>query len=117
MDVLLLTRNVSGEYALLPWLGQGEAWRAEESPSSEEARKLLAQRISLPVALYQKLERELSFAGLQQALAPPAGWEQSPWLRNSHLLILDDEMTAKLGRVTLMYSKERGLEWKKEESE
>ena len=56
----------------------------------------------------------MPFEDLLNALAVPEAWEENVWLKHSHLLVLDGEMSVKLGDITLFYREKTGLEWKKE---
>ena len=114
VDVLLLGRMPSGELSLLPHLRKGEAWRRSECPSPEDTRKLLAQRISLTAGLLQALLREMTWDELMAALAIPDAWAAAPLLKHAHLLVLDEQLRAGLGRFILTYSEEIGLQWEKE---
>ena len=108
-EVLLLTHLASGEFAPLPWLRKGERWSSEQCPTPEDARAILAQRISLPIGLLRKLGWER----LREMLALPEPWRLSPWLRHAHLLVLDENLTAVLDDIILTYRMDTGLEYKK----
>ncbi len=114
LDALLLTRLPSGELTLLPWLQDGNVWTADRCPCSEDARKILNQRVSLTSGLLKALKPEVSWEELQEMLAVPSAWKDSVWLKRAHLLVLDEQLSARLGNLTLKYSEDKGLEWKKE---
>ena len=114
MDVLLMMRQASGALSLLPWIGTGKTWSTEDVPSDEEAREILAQRISLPQGLILRLEKMLTWEGLQDRLALPTSWENSRWLKRMHLLILDESLQAAIGGIRISYHRDIGLQWEKE---
>ena len=114
MDVLLLYRLPTGELAPMPWLGRADKWPVDRCPSAADARQILAQRIGLPAGLTRILEKELTWDGLQDKLAMPKEWETSPWLKQAHLVILDDAFQAEIGSVRLLYSEEMGMQWERE---
>ena len=113
LDVLLLTRQPSGELAAMPWIQKGRGWSTAVCPNEEDARTMLSQRISLPNGLVRAAEREIGWDGLCAALMVPESWRQSTWLRHTHLLILDDQLTADIGSMAVKYQRETGLEYSK----
>ena len=114
MDALLLAQLPTGDLSLLPWLRNGESWGLDRCPSSEDARKLLAQRINLTSGLLRALERELSWEGLMDELKIPEAWKDSVWLKRAHILTLDNQLSRKIGSLILTYSEKTGLRWEKE---
>ena len=115
MNAILAQEHVNGEISLLPWLSDGRIWHKDEMPSWDESRIFLSQRIGLSFGLLKSLLREMSWDDLQKRLAVPDAWKESTWLRDQHLLLLDEDMNASLGSLRLTYDKDVGLSWQKEE--
>ena len=51
---------------------------------------------------------------LLMTLDIPDAWKDSTWLRNSHLLLLNEHLSASIGGIIFNYSRESGLSWEKE---
>ena len=117
MDVLLLCRLSSGQFSVLPWLRDGEAWSQDTCPCADDSRKLLAQRISLPSGLTSQLVKKLTWDGLQERLKMPKAWESSPSLRGKRLLVLNEMQQLKIGNTILTYCAESGLQWEQEDED
>ena len=114
MDVLLLMHAGWDAVSLLSEKEEGEAWKLDTCPSEEDCRKLLAQRISFSAGLLMALQRDMTWNELLARLAIPEAWEASPWMKRAHMLVLDQQQQARIGGVLLTYSKEIGLQWRKD---
>ena len=114
MDVLLLMHAGWNAVSLLSEKEEGETWKLDTCPSEEDCRKLLAQRISFSAGLLMALQRDMTWNELLARLAIPEAWEASPWMKRSHMLMLDQQQQARIGGVILTYSKEIGLQWRKD---
>ena len=117
MDVLLLKRTGSGDLAPVSEEERDTFWRQDVCPSVAECYRILSQRISLPAGFIQSLLRKMTWDELQNAVAVPQVWEKSPWLKRSHMLVLDDRLEMILCGHILHYSKEDGLKWEMENME
>ena len=114
MDVLLLMHAGWNAVSLLSEKEEGETWKLDTCPSEEDCRKLLAQRISFSAGLLMALQRDMTWNELLASLAIPEVWEASPWMKRTHMLMLDQHQQARIGGVLLTYSKEIGLQWRKD---
>ena len=114
MDALLLTNLPSGDYAPVPWRRKGEKWNPEVCPDPDDAQKILAQRIGLTPNLIRTWLKTMTWDQLIQILDIPPAWKSSPWLKRSHLLILNENLRTEVGGLVLTYSEKMGLLWQKE---
>ena len=115
LDAILAQEHANGDITLVSGPEAGCIWRREETPSQEKGRKLLSQRIGLTAGLLRSLERDMDWEELKEMLAVPEAWKESAWLRDQHLLLLDESRSVKLGSLRLSYDQETGLSWQKEE--
>ena len=113
LDVIILVQSSDGKISPLPWLNTGGEWEMDTCPSSKDARQILSYRIGLTNSLVRTIERDLGWDGLEKAISVPESWHSSSWFRNTHLLLLNQEMCAVLGNVTLKYDQGLGLLWER----
>ena len=113
MEALLLIRTTEGELTVLPWLSTGERWNEEQSLSSEDCRKMLSQKISITAGLLNQLIKALGWETLQAELALPPKWEDNPWMKRMHALILDENLSTRIGGYIITYDQNSGLQWEK----
>ena len=109
LEVLVLQKN-GNEISFLPWQKSGEVLSINEVPSEEVSRKVAMQRLRLPASICRddrigKVIKELQLQFDKFFYA----WKQSPWINGELILLLDENFSAVLQGVRLVYSKENGL--------
>ena len=117
IEVLVMQRRADGSIHFLPWQEEGRAIAADCPPQPEEALQIAQQKLRLPAVFgkawnVQNVIDELE-ADNRRLLAP---WQLSPLLHGELVLLLDDELIAKLADQLLYYDRENGLTYRKEET-
>lgn len=122
LEVLLL-RRVGDTVGYLPWQFAGQRLDPTAVPDAEECRRLLSQRIRLPNGLMKacgsaagdgshidRLPDELH--RLRRRQFPE--WEYASPLSGELILLLEEDLTLHFMGYILRYSREYGLEYRKE---
>lgn len=114
VEVLLMVRRADGIH-FLPWQQGGRVVAADEPPSREDALQIARQRIRLPGYFSRRWNIDSVIAELEEQnrmfLSP---WQQAPLLKGELVLLLDEDLTAHLGGMTLCYDHKNGLTYQKE---
>ena len=118
IEVLVMVRRADGSIHFLPWQEDGRAVASDCPPQPEEALKIARQKLRLPAIFgkawnVQRVIDELE-ADNRRLLTQ---WQLSPLLHGELILLLDDDLTARLADQVLGYSRESGLTYRKEETD
>lgn len=117
IEVLVMMRYRDGSVRFLPWQEGGVPVPTDGPPSQEESRAIARQRLRLPGYFSRRWTIDDVIGELEEQnrrfLAP---WQQAPMLCGELVLLLDEEFSASLAGTKLVYDKERGLTYGKEEA-
>ena len=118
VEVLVMQSRADGSIHFLPWQEGGSAVAADSPPPPETALKIARQKLRLPAVFgkawkVDEVIRELE-ADNRSGLA---AWQLSPLLHGELVLLLDENLTARLAGIELCYDCENGLEYRKEEKD
>ena len=118
IEVLVMVRRADGSIHFLSWQEGGRAVASDCPPQPEDALKIARQKLRLPAVFgkawnVRRVIEELE-ADNRRLLAP---WQLSPLLHGELVLLLDDDLTARLADQVLGYSRESGLTYRKEETD
>lgn len=115
IEVLVLQKR--GEnICFLPWQYEGKCISSYCIPSEEETKEILRQRLRLS-SIFSK---EYNYAQVLEKLREDtdryfAQWHYAPKLREELVLLLDENLCAKLNNYDLYYDKKTGLSCREEE--
>ena len=115
VEVLVMQRRADGSIHFLPWQEGGSAVAVDSPPPPETALKIARQKLRLP-AVFGKagkvdgVIRELEADNRSRL----AAWQLSPLLHGELILLLDENLTARLAGMELCYDRENGLYYQKE---
>lgn len=118
VEVLVMQCRADGSIHFLPWQEGGSAVAADSPPPPETALKIARQKLRLPAVFgkawkVDEVIRELE-ADNRSGLA---AWQLSPLLHGELVLLLDENLTARLAGMELCYDRENGLYYQKEETD
>ena len=118
VEVLVMQCRADGSIHFLPWQEGGSAVAADSPPPPETALKIARQKLRLPAVFgkawkVDRVIRELE-ADNRSGLA---AWQLSPLLHGELILLLDENLTARLAGMELCYDRENGLYYQKEETD
>ena len=118
VEVLVMQCRADGSIHFLPWQEGGSAVAADSPPPPETALKIARQKLRLPAVFgkawkVDEVIRELE-ADNRSGLA---AWQLSPLLHGELILLLDENLTARLAGMELCYDRENGLTYQKEETD
>ncbi|MDR3349336.1 MAG: CRISPR-associated helicase Cas3' [Acidaminococcales bacterium] len=112
LEVIVLQKRRSKVY-LLPWLDKsgGREISRERSPDEDIAAKLAACTVNLPGNFSSPKVIDAAIGELEQNNIDEglSAWQQSPWLKGELFLLLDENLSARLGGYTLKYDEKYGL--------
>lgn len=116
IQVLLMRISDEGVIGFLPWQNEGCTVPGDRIPSVEESRLIARQRVSLPAVFciggsYERTTQELLNIGQKYC----AEWQQAPLLKGEYVLLLDEHNSAVLNGYRIIYSREIGLQYEKED--
>jgi len=113
IEVILIRRDEEGRLRFLPWIEQGSELDPFREPPAELARKLARCTVRLPVAVGGKCKQlDETIRNLEQMnMKLLSAWQQSPWLRGELFLVLDEDLSANLGKYRITYHPDYGLEY------
>ena len=111
-------RRADGSIHFLPWQEGGSAVAADSPPPPETALKIARQKLRLPAVFgkawkVDRVIRELEADNRSRL----AAWQLSPLLHGELVLLLDENLTARLVGMELCYDRENGLYYQKEETD
>ena len=118
VEVLVMQRRADGSIHFLPWQEGGSAVAADSPPPPETALKIARQKLRLPAVFGKAWKvdgviRELEADNRSRL----AAWQLSPLLHGELILLLDENLTARLAGMELCYDRENGLTYQKEETD
>lgn len=118
VEVLVMQRRADGSIHFLPWQEGGSAVAADSPPLPETALKIARQKLRLPAVFgkawkVDRVIRELEADNRSRL----AAWQLSPLLHGELVLLLDENLTARLAGMELCYDRENGLYYQKEETD
>ena len=118
VEVLVMQRRADGSIHFLPWQEGGSAVAADSPPPPETALKIARQKLRLPAVFgkawkVDRVIRELEADNRSRL----AAWQLSPLLYGELILLLDENLTARLAGMELCYDRENGLYYQKEETD
>ena len=118
VEVLVMQRRADGSIHFLPWQEGGSAVAADSPPPPETALKIARQKLRLPAVFgkawkVDRVIRELEADNRSRL----AAWQLSPLLHGELILLLDENLTARLAGMELCYDRENGLYYQKEETD
>lgn len=118
VEVLVMQCRADGSIHFLPWQEGGSAVAADSPPPPETALKIARQKLRLPAVFGKAWKvdgviRELEADNRSRL----AAWQLSPLLHGELILLLDENLTARLAGMELCYDRENGLYYQKEETD
>ena len=118
VEVLIMQCRADGSIHFLPWQEGGSAVAADSPPPPETALKIARQKLRLPAVFgkawkVDRVIRELEADNRSRL----AAWQLSPLLHGELILLLDENLTARLAGMELCYDRENGLYYQKEETD
>lgn len=113
IEVLLLVQHSDGSISLVPRNGDAPRFDPTRQPSKEEALRIARQRIRLPHAVCIPVGKIISELEETTRRTLPE-WQHAYALRGELFLLLDERIRKTLGRYTLEYDPEHGLQYWKE---
>lgn len=118
VEVLVMQCRADGSIHFLPWQEGGSAVAADSPPLPETALKIARQKLRLPAVFgkawkVDRVIRELEADNRSRL----AAWQLSPLLHGELILLLDENLTARLAGMELCYDRENGLYYQKEETD
>lgn len=116
VEVLVMVQHRDGSVHFLPWQEGGVSVPTDRPPSQEESRKIARQRLRLPGYFSRRwiIDRVIEELEEQNRLFL-AEWQQAPILCGELILLLEEDLTARLAGNLLAYNREDGLTYGKEE--
>ena len=116
IDVLVMVRQAGGGIHFLPWQNGGAQVAADRPPSWEESLQIARQKLRLPGYFSRRWNVSTVIDELEAAnRAALPEWQKAPLLRGELVLLLDENLCARLGDAVLQYSRAEGLTYRKEE--
>lgn len=113
---VLLVQQRAGRLYLLPWMEDDRELPTNQMLEDERAKSLACQRIRLPRVLCTPWTIGKTIEELEGLNAVRLyHWQQSPWLNGELVLILDETGAASICGYRLVYNKEEGLLYEKED--
>lgn len=117
IEVLVMMQYRDGSVRFLPWQEGGISIATDGPPSQEESRAIARQRLRLPSYFSRRWTIDGVIGELEdQNRRFLAQWQQAPMLCGELVLLLDEEFSIKLAGTRIVYDKERGLTYGKEEA-
>lgn len=118
VEVLVMQCRADDSIHFLPWQEGGSAVAADSPPLPETALKIARQKLRLPAVFGKAWKvdgviRELEADNRSRL----AAWQLSPLLHGELILLLDENLTARLAGMELCYDRENGLYYQKEETD
>ena len=115
IEVLVL-RKKGDDICFLPWQYGGKRIPADNIPSEEEIKEILKQKLRLS-SIFSK---EYNYKQVLQKLRDDtdqyfAQWQYAPKLREELVLLLDENLCARLSKYNLHYDRKTGLSSREEE--
>lgn len=117
VEVLVMVRHKDESVHFLPWQEGGISIPADRPPSQEESVKIARQRLRLP----GYFSRRWNIDGVIKELEEKnrcflSEWQQAPLLCGELVLLLEEDLSVQLAGTLLVYDREDGLTYRKEET-
>ena len=117
IEVLVMMKCRDGSVGFLPWQEGGAAVPTDRPPSQEESRAIARQRLRLPGYFSRRWAIDAVIGELEDQNRCFLGqWQQAPMLEGELVLLLDEEFSTHLAGTRIVYDRERGLTYGKEEA-
>lgn len=115
IEVIVMVQHSDGTLEMLPWYSNGVKYNPGVCPSEDECKLIARQKIRLPSAFCHPWSYEKSIRELEGSDKHLTGFQGSRWLKGELVLLLDENLSAELCGYKITYSRDGGLEYKKEE--
>ena len=118
VEVPVTQCRADGSVPLRPWQEGGSAVAEDSPPPPQRPLKITRQKLRLPAVCgkawkVDRVIRELEADNRSRL----AAWQLSPLLHGELILLLDENLTARLAGMELCYDRENGLTYQKEETD
>ncbi|HAG14494.1 MAG TPA: hypothetical protein DCG49_11640 [Ruminococcus sp.] len=118
VEVLLMMRTADGMLQFLPHQKEHCTLDTHILPDDDICRKVAEQRLRLPAVFCQRYSMKQTISDLEiQCSDVMHTWSMSPWLHGKLLLILDESLSATIGKYRLTYDIKTGLHYESEAKE
>ena len=118
VEVLVMMRAADGRLQFLPYQTEPLALDPHILPDDEICRKIAEQKLRLPALFCQRYNIKQTISDLEtQCSDVMRTWGMSPWLHGKLLLILDESLSATIGKFRLTYDIKTGLCYESEAKE
>ncbi|MHC1787385.1 MAG: CRISPR-associated helicase Cas3' [Christensenellales bacterium] len=116
IEVLLAQRRPDGHLHFLPWTEGGQRIHLDGQVDSSTAQALARQSIRLPSVFSKPGNTQRTISQLEEINGGALrGLQQSPWLRGSSILLVDESLSAGLAGYRLHYDQALGMTYEKED--
>jgi CRISPR-associated endonuclease/helicase Cas3 len=109
IEVIVMQEKAPGEIFFLPWQNGGQRVSAQEVPSDDLARNIARERLRLPRRFCTPQSIDQTLEDLEHMTQRVSVWQQAVLLRGELFLLLNDDLRAELGGMTVVYSKTVGF--------
>jgi CRISPR-associated endonuclease/helicase Cas3 len=109
IEVIVMQEKAPGEIFFLPWQNGGQRVSAQEVPSDDLARNIARERLRLPRRFCTPWSIDQTLEDLERMTQRVSVWQQAGLLRGELFLLLNDDLRAELGGMTVVYSKTVGF--------
>lgn len=118
IEVLVMVHHRDGSIRFLPWQKNGGSIPIDRPPSQEESLEIARQRLRLPSCFSRRWTIDQVIDELEeQNRRLLAEWQRAPLICGELVLLLDEDLSAKLAGTRIIYDKENGLTYGKEEAD
>lgn len=116
IEVLVMLQKADGSIRFLPWQEGGVMVARDVPPEPGTALKIARQKLRLPGAFSKSWNVDRIIRELEEMNREKLSmWQLAPMLRGELVLLLNDDLTVRLGGMLLQYDREIGLSYRKEE--
>lgn len=117
VEVLVMMRRRDGTVCFLPWQERGASVPTDRPPSQQESRRIARQRLRLPGYFSRRWTIDAVIRELEdENRRCLAQWQRAPLICGELVLLLDENCSAALAGTRIVYDKEDGLTYGKEET-
>lgn len=113
IEVIVMVRYSNGMLGLLPWQSDGGRYSPDVCPPESVCKLIAQQKLRLPALFCYEADKTID--ELEKADKHLLGFQCSHWLKGELVLLLNEELNAELRGYKISYSRDTGLEYKKEE--